>query len=106
TVWTWDNTDPFGYNPPNENPSGLGAFSCNLRFAGQYFDKETNLHYNYFRDYDPSVGRYQQSDPIGLRGGINTYLYSGANPIRNSDPFGLVMWKGSMTAVSAVYGGG
>ena len=42
----------------------------NLRFPGQYYDQETGLHYNYFRDYDPSTGRYIQSDLIGLRGGL------------------------------------
>jgi RHS repeat-associated protein len=67
-VWQWDNNDPFGSNAPNENPSGLGDFTCNLRFPGQYFDKETNLHYNYFRDYDPAIGRYIQADPIGILG--------------------------------------
>ncbi|MEM7254727.1 MAG: RHS repeat-associated core domain-containing protein [Pseudomonadota bacterium] len=59
-----------------------------LRFPGQYFDAETKTHYNYFRDYDPSVGRYTQSDPIGLEGGVNTYLYVQANPMRFVDPFG------------------
>jgi RHS repeat-associated protein len=48
---------------------------------GEYFDKETNLHYNYFRDYDPAIGRYIQSDPIGLDGGLNTYLYVLADPL-------------------------
>jgi RHS repeat-associated protein len=61
----------------------------NLRFAGQYYDKETNLHYNYFRDYDPSIGRYVSSDPIGLAGGLNTYAYVENNPLRFVDPMGL-----------------
>lgn len=67
-VWRADTSEPFGANVPNENPSGLGAFVYNPRFPGQYFDKETGLHYNYYRDYDPQTGRYIESDPIGLRG--------------------------------------
>ncbi len=68
TRWDWPNVDPFGANLPNENPSPLGAFSFGMRFPGQYFDTETQTHYNYFRDFDPGIGRYVQSDPIGLRG--------------------------------------
>jgi RHS repeat-associated protein len=92
-VWRWDQTDPFGGNPPDENPSGLGSFTCNLRLPGQYFDKETNLHYNYRRDYDSAIGRYIQSDPIGLRGGINTYAYVASDPLGFSDPEGLTKEK-------------
>jgi RHS repeat-associated protein len=88
-VWRWDNTEPFGSSSPDDNPSGLGAFAYNLRFPGQYYDAETGTNYNYFRDYDPSIGRYVESDPIGLRGGLNTYSYVEASPISKLDESGL-----------------
>ena len=71
------------------NPSGLGAFDLPLRLPGQYFDRETNLAQNWNRDYWPDGGRYIQSDPIGLRGGLNTYSYVDADPLRSIDPMGL-----------------
>ncbi len=87
-VWRWD-SDPFGAYPADEDPDGDGTkVALNLRFPGQYFDKETNLHYNYFRDYDPQTGRYVQSDPIGLAGGLNTYGYANQNPLVYVDPRG------------------
>jgi RHS repeat-associated protein len=61
----------------------------NLRFQGQYLDRETGLHYNTFRFYDPDVGRFTTPDPIGLAGGINLYQYA-PNPVGWVDPLG---WK-------------
>jgi RHS repeat-associated protein len=88
-VWRIDQ-DPFGTAAPNQNPSGLGTFVYNLRFPGQLYMAESGLNYNYFRDYDAAVGRYIESDPIGLKGGMNTYLYGYANPTTNVDPLGLI----------------
>ena len=104
TVWRWQNTEGFGNSLAEEDPDNDGTlFTCNLRFPGQYFDRETNLHYNYYRDYDPTTGRYVESDPIGLRGGINTYAYVGGNPISFVDPTGLVCtYSQSTGSVSCV----
>ena len=96
-MWRWDQQEPFGVNPADENPSGLGAFDLPLRLPGQYFDKETNLHYNYFRDYDPSLGRYAESDPSGLDGGINTYAYVLGNPLLWRDPRALNVYGSGET---------
>jgi len=65
------------------------TFAYNLRFPGQYFDSETGTHFNWMRDYDPRIGRYIESDPIGLRGGLDTYSYVRAQPLTNTDPRGL-----------------
>jgi len=83
----WDRAiTPFG-----ETVSVTGTLQQTLRFPGQRADDETNLFQNWHRDYDASssLGRYVQSDPIGLLGGINTYAYVAGNPLSYIDPNGL-----------------
>ncbi len=91
-IWRWK-SDAFGVG------GAAGTATINLRFPGQYYDGESGLHYNYFRDYDPETGRYVESDPIGLKGGLNTYAYVQGNPLSTSDPLGLC---GPLTPLCAI----
>lgn len=89
TVWSWQ-SDAYGTTMANEDPRNTGIKTMiPLRFPGQYFDQETGFHYNYFRTYIPDLGRYSQSDAIGLEGGWNTFIYVEGNPLRWSDAWGL-----------------
>jgi RHS repeat-associated protein len=72
------------------------AVTFNLRYPGQYFDQESNLHYNYHRSYSATVGRYTQSDPIGLDGGWNRFGYVEGNPLGFTDPEGLLSCPAGM----------
>jgi RHS repeat-associated protein len=76
---------PFGEADVNPNSSVVN----NFRFPGQYYDAETGQHYNYFRYYDKSTGRYLRPDPIALAGGINLFPYANGNPVNLTDSYGL-----------------
>jgi RHS repeat-associated protein len=69
--------------------TATSTIAFNLRLAGQYYDAETDLHYNWHRYYDPTLGRYTTRDPLGLGAGVQAYGFAGANPVRYRDPLGL-----------------
>lgn len=111
-MWTWF-SGPFGSEAPNTNPQGAGAFTYDLRFPGQIAGSWGSTYQNYFRDYDPTVGRFVEPDPAGIRliprdpalqlgltmahyslheadNRLNAlYAYAGLDPIDNLDPMGL-----------------
>jgi len=87
----------------------VSVVESNLRLAGQYFDVETGLHYNFHRFYDPETGRYFRVDPVGFDGGLNLYAYVGGNPLTRTDPQGLFFgnpteWAVAIEAVSTATG--
>ena len=95
-LWSW-NSDAFGVGTPNGDVDANGIIlDIPLRFPGQQYDGHSGLNYNYFRDYDPQTGRYVESDPIGLEGGLNTYGYVEGNPVNFIDPAGLAKLGGTI----------
>ncbi len=92
-LWQWE-TEAFGSSKPK-----IETIKMPLRMAGQYADDEVGLFYNYYRFYDPNMGRYVENDPIGLEGGLNVYGYVGGSPLHKIDPRGLVEWTGTYKEV-------
>jgi RHS repeat-associated protein len=102
-VWRAKNTSPYGSRSITLDQIG----GLNIGLPGQYYDAESALWYNGFRDYDANIGRYVQPDPIGLAGGINPYAYVEGNPVNQIDPLGLAKFLVSAggNAYFGIWGG-
>jgi RHS repeat-associated protein len=101
-IWQWAyQGNPFG----EQQPTSSTGYVLNLRYPGQYFDAESGTNYNLLRNYEPAIARYQQSDPLGLAGGIGSYAYVGGNPFSLTDPYGLFGMDDMWAGVYAVTGG-
>ena len=84
-AWQWSyQANSFG----ERSPTGSGA-PFNLRLPGQYYDVESGLIHNGYRDYEPAIGGYDQPDPSGLAAGPSLYAYVGSDPLSYVDPVGL-----------------
>ncbi|OOG49237.1 hypothetical protein B0E50_07580 [Rhodanobacter sp. C01] len=85
-IWQWAyQGNPFG----EQQPTSTTGYVLNLRFPGQYYDAESGLGYNVNREYEAATGRYIQSDPIGLAGGLSSYSYVDSSPLQDIDLLGL-----------------
>jgi RHS repeat-associated protein len=96
SVWT------ASYGPFGEMSTVPSLIVQNLRLPGQEFDIDSGFYHNGFRDYSPAWGRYIESDPVGLAGGINTYSYAMANPVKLTDPFGLLTTQDFVATVRSI----
>ncbi len=109
-VWSWNlKGEAFGNTAPNQDPDGNGtALVLDMRFPGQRLDTVGGVYQNYYREYEASTGRYTQSDPLGLQGGIAMYNYVGGNPFYWTDPLGLVVkvCRDNSTLFGGVFGSG
>jgi len=109
-IWKWSlKGEAFGATAPEQDPDLDGTvFSFDLRFPGQRYYDVTGLYQNGKRDYDAATGRFSQSDPIGLSGGISSYAYVDSSPLLFTDTLGLAKDQkciAAYTSAGAVCGG-
>jgi len=102
-LWRWV-SDSFGVNNIDEDVD-VSFLHIPHRFSGQYFDQETGLHYNWHRYYDPVLGRYITSDPLGLYNGPNTYGYVHQNPLSYIDPDGRIAINIGVGVLTGLFSG-
>jgi RHS repeat-associated protein len=93
TIWSTT------YQPYGTTGTITGTITQNLRLPGQNYDSETGFYYNVQRDYMPNIGRYLETDPIGLVGGLNTYLYVRGNPLVFVDTQGKQLAQVAQAAI-------